>query len=169
MARYERINNDDDVDAPFGNRRTERTPSSPPPSFHSRNSSQERRQNGVNSTLADAFDADGDDSSDDEPDDRQRLVRNNSGPVSRSSTFEASAPTSNGYSAVSTGAAPQPAPRVTQTPAATAANGSRVYGGGIQSDGVFSNMTARPERGGEKIVEELPPVSPHLSRPDPRI
>lgn len=157
MARYERINTmDDDANSPSGNNPSSRTPDSPPPSFRSRSSSNERRRDGVDPTLADAFDADGSDS-DDEPDDRQRLVRGNSFPVSRSSTFDLPAPTSNGYSAVQTGAATQPAARPPQPAAANANNGSRVYGGGIQSDGVFSNMTARPERG-EKIVEEQPPT-----------
>ena len=40
----------------------------------------------------------------------------------------------------------------------------RVYGGGIQSDGVFSNLTAKPERAGEE-KEELPPVGFALSTP----
>ena len=60
-------------------RTARRVPNSPPPSFHSRTSSLERRrqaQQGVDPTLADAFDAD-DDDSDDEADDRQRLVRSN--------------------------------------------------------------------------------------------
>ncbi len=145
-----------------------RLPNSPPPSFHSRQSSAERRrQNNVDPTLADAFDADGDDSDDDEPDDRQRLVRGNSFPVSRSSTFSSgnrspaesntrpSVPPTrqpSQWSATGTSATPQPS--------------SRVYGGGIQSDGVFSNMTARPERG-EKVVEEMPPVC--HTNPDPGV
>ena len=142
----------------------ERTPNSPPPSFHSRQSSFERRRhnNGnVDPTLADAFDADGDDS-DDEPDDRQRLVRGNSSPVSRTSTFngENQSPAgdthtrpaaNNGQTTGGSVARPQPQSQPQPQPS------SRVYGGGIQSDGVFSNMTARPERG-EKNVEELPPV-----------
>lgn len=43
--------------------------------------------------------------------------------------------------------------------AAAAAVGSNrvVFGSGIQSDGVFSNLTAKPERGGSE-KEEQPPV-----------
>ena len=122
-------------------------PNSPPPSFHSRASSFERRQR-VNQDLEDAFDADGDDS-EDESDDRQRLVRNNSLPTEPTtpsqSSQEAPARTGrNGYQSV-----PQEA---------AGSRGGRVYGGGSQADGVFSNMSAKPERGdGEK--EEQPPVS----------
>jgi len=155
-GRYERVNtqddhhHDDNTNIPYD---PPRAPNSPPPSFHSRQSSLERRRQNVDPALADAFDADGDDS-DDEPDDRQRLVSGNSLSISRSSTFSdqthPSRPTVNDR-------------QVTQLPDTGASNtpqpGSRVYGGGIQSDGVFSNMTARPERGGgEKHVEEMPPT-----------
>jgi hypothetical protein len=115
-------------------------PNSPPPSFHSRASSRER-SNTVNPDLADAFDADGDDS-DDEADDRQRLVRGNSTPSFNSSS-----------QASTTTAQPQRLVSVAPT-------SSRVYGSGIQSDGVFSNLSAKPSTGdGEK--EELPPVRSH--------
>ncbi|KAI0016343.1 hypothetical protein F4780DRAFT_759821 [Xylariomycetidae sp. FL0641] len=141
-GRYERVNTqDDDVDvSPSLRHARSSAPNSPPPSFHSRSSSSAagRRRPGVpDPTLADAFDADSsDDDGDDEPDDRQRLVRGNSFPVAHGSPDGSSRPT----------------PQNTND----AAN-SRVYGGGIQSDGVFSNMTARPERG-EKVVEEAPPT-----------
>lgn len=152
-GRYERVNtHDDDPDTtPTSTLRQPRSiPNSPPPSFHSRASSFERRRHGVDPTLADAFDAE-DDDSDDEPDDRQRLVRGNSFPVqpppisqaSSGGSDRSSIPGGHAAQLSSIGATPQP--------------NSRVYGGGIQSDGVFSNMTARPERG-EKIVEEAPPV-----------
>ncbi|KAH8159035.1 hypothetical protein CIB48_g9217 [Xylaria polymorpha] len=136
-----------------------RIPNSPPPSFHSRSSSADRRRQNVDSDLADAFDTDGDDS-DDEPDDRQRLVRGNSFPASQSTG--ASAPTSTTETEPETR---QPPPGLPSTQPQSLAAGhraqpttnSRIYGGGIQSDGVFSNMTARPERG-EKVVEEAPPT-----------
>ena len=54
-------------------------PNSPPPSFHSRHASPERR-NHVDPDLADAFGGD-DDESDDEADDRQRLVQGPSAPA----------------------------------------------------------------------------------------
>lgn len=156
-GRYERVNtqdHDDEPDTPTL-QQPQRLPNSPPPSFHSRASSLERRRHGqsVHPTLADAFDTEGDDS-DDEPDDRQRLVRNNSIPVSAASASgnrdatprpQADRSTTTWSNPVqpSTGSAAQPS--------------GRTYGGGIQSDGVFSNMMARPERG-EKIVEEQPPT-----------
>jgi hypothetical protein len=46
----------------------------------------------------------------------------------------------------------------THTPAFAPAVQGRVYGGGSGSDGVFANLSAKPERG-EK-VEEHPPVCP---------
>lgn len=155
-GRYERVNTQDDDhhDSPAT---TARVPNSPPPSFHSRQSSLERRrQNNVDPTLANAFDADGDDS-DDEPDDRQRLVRGNSFPISRSSTFSGENQTSADANARPTTSERQPPQFPTTGTNATPQTGGRVYGGGIQSDGVFSNMTARPERG-EKTVEEAPPT-----------
>lgn len=118
-------------------------PNSPPPSFHSRASSLERRRR-VDPTLADAFGTDGDDS-DDEADDRQRLVRGNSSSAEPGSSRTPS----------SEGAGPTEEPEETRLPAAAGAS-SRVYGGGIQADGVFSNLTAKPDRGAEK--EEQPPV-----------
>ncbi|KAI0118036.1 hypothetical protein F4776DRAFT_634869 [Hypoxylon sp. NC0597] len=154
-GRYERVNTQDDEPdtpiAPSSLRQPHSIPNSPPPSFHSRASSFERRRQNVDPTLADAFDAE-DDDSDDEPDDRQRLVRGNSFPISSNSNSQ----TSNGGDV----RPPAPGGQTTQwsssgtNPQHTS---SRVYGGGIQSDGVFSNMTARPERG-EKIVEEAPPT-----------
>jgi hypothetical protein len=119
-------------------------PSSPPPSFRSRASSRER-SNTVDPDLADAFDADGDDS-DDDADDRQRLVRGNSTPSFNAAPQAGAAAESRGQQ-----------PTQTERPAGGAPTTSRVYGSGIQSDGVFSNLSAKPETGdGEK--DELPPV-----------
>lgn len=130
-------------------------PNSPPPSFHSRASSQSRRNaanqgtSTVDPALADAFgNADDSDSeSDGDPtvaDDRRRLMRSRDAllPLRRPPTQQpqSAAPTSSS---------------ATGTPAASATSG-RVYGGGIQSDGVFSNLVARPDVGEEK--EELPPT-----------
>lgn len=126
-------------------------PNSPPPSFHSRASSRDRAAHGVDSTLADAFDTDGDES-DDDADDRQRLVRADSTLTSRDTSRT-----------VSSESRPQPDRQVTQLPptTASAAGGPttpfRIYGSGIQNEGVFSNLTAKPERGGE-TKEEQPPV-----------
>ncbi|KAI1499259.1 metal homeostatis protein bsd2 [Biscogniauxia marginata] len=154
--RYERVNTqDDEPDSPTApTSQRSRIPNSPPPSFHSRASSAERRRHGVDPTLADAFDTDSD-GSDDESDDRQRLVRGNSFPIANDSSA-ATESRSEGERRpyVPARQAPQRAP----TDASNHSQGThRVYGGGIQSDGVFSNMTARPERG-EKVVEEQPPT-----------
>lgn len=152
-GRYERVNahDADEPETPTAPlpRPTHPIPNSPPPSFRSRASSRERA-NAVNDDLADAFDADGDDS-DDEADDRQRLVRGNSTP-----SFAEAA---QGAGAGATQAGGQSAQQ--QRPSGGAPSGgvstsSRVYGSGIQADGVFSNLSAKPERGdGEK--DELPP------------
>lgn len=93
-------------------------------------------------TLADAFDDD--DDSDDEADDRQRLVRQNSTPLSGSTEIAASSP---------------PPAQVTAAQH-TAPSGSRprVMGGGVGTDGVFANLSAKPERTTTE-KEEQPPVS----------
>ncbi|KAK1495260.1 hypothetical protein CTAM01_08715 [Colletotrichum tamarilloi] len=154
-GRYERVNAQDEDDfnspnsAPPSHAQT--VPNSPPPSSHSRASSRDRAAHGVDSTLADAFDTDGDES-DDDADDRQRLVRADSTLTSRDTSRT-----------VSSESRPQPDRQVTQLPptTASAAGGPttpfRIYGSGIQNEGVFSNLTAKPERGGE-TKEEQPPT-----------
>jgi hypothetical protein len=128
---------------------TDAVPNSPPPSFHSRASSiSQDRNSGVDATLADAFDSEGDDS-EDESDDRQRLVRGNSFPSSNSAQAGSDGNHSNNtQSTALQRQAPQPSGQATPF---------RVYGGGIQSDGVFSNLAAKPEAGGAE-KEEHPPV-----------
>lgn len=123
-------------------------PNSPPPSFHSRHASPERRNRRVDPDLADAFGGD-DEESDDEADDRQRLVQGTTAPAepagpARDEGTAQPATGRNGYSSV-----PQPS---------GAAQAGRVYGGGSQADGVFSNMSAKPERG-DSENDEQPPVS----------
>jgi hypothetical protein len=135
-----------------------RIPNSPPPSFRSRASSPTLRHNAeVDQNLADTFDADGSDSDEDnDGDDRQRLMR---GTPSSSSTDQINTQ----YTTTSeTSRPPIIERRATHIPAfvPTPTTGGRVYGGGSGSDGVFANLSAKPERG-EK-VEEHPPVSgPH--------
>ncbi|KAI5460358.1 metal homeostatis protein bsd2 [Mariannaea sp. PMI_226] len=143
-GQYERVNahdDDDDVSSVADARGLQPIPNSPPPSFHSRASSITRR-NDVNDALADAFDDD--DDSDDEIDDRQRLVRQNSTPNVSSSDQ------ANGF---------QPAYQPpTQPPSVPSGSRTRVMGGGTGSDGVFANLSARPERADpEKEKEEQPP------------
>ncbi|KAH7317151.1 hypothetical protein B0I35DRAFT_434646 [Stachybotrys elegans] len=81
---------------------------------------------------------------DDEVDDRQRLVRQNSTP-----SIHPSAP--NPASAdVPTYPAPEPA---------VGSGSRRVMGGGTGTDGVFANMSARPERSqSDSEKEEMPPT-----------
>ncbi|KAH8903786.1 hypothetical protein BR93DRAFT_985762 [Coniochaeta sp. PMI_546] len=155
-GRYERVNTHDEnePETPTGPTpsHTDAVPNSPPPSFHSRASSiiSQDRNGRVDATLADAFDAEGDDS-DDEPDDRQRLVRGNSFPLSTNSA-------QGGNDARTTNTQPA-AERPTQfrQPSGAATTPFRVYGGGIQSDGVFSNLAAKPEVGAAE-KEEQPPT-----------
>lgn len=132
-------------------------PNSPPPSFHSRASSVAPRNRTVQDpTLADAFDADESDS-DDEPDDRQRLVRQNSDPVQPAgSSAQYPAP----YSPVGSSASTPPPQPPRSQPSAAATSSNRIFGSGIQNEGVFSNLTAKPERGGTE-KEEMPPVRFH--------
>ena len=128
------------------------TPTSPPPSFRSRASSPSRHHDApVDQNLADTFDADGSESDEDnDGDDRQRLMR---GTPTTSSTEQ--------LNLVSTtpGATPRPPiieRRVTHLPVFAPTRTGRVYGGGSGSDGVFANLSAKPETG-EK-AEEHPPV-----------
>jgi len=130
------VSGNEDVDA-----RTP-TPNSPPPSFRSRDSSPTSRHQ-VDQTLADTFDADGADSDDEnDGDDRQRLMR--AAPVETPAVTNDST------------ARPATARRNTHLPVFVAPTAGRVYGGGSGSDGVFANLSAKPETG-EK-VEEHPPT-----------
>ncbi|KAF4982110.1 hypothetical protein FZEAL_2216 [Fusarium zealandicum] len=147
-GRYERIrvNDEDDVDSPVdarNNHLAQPVPNSPPPSFHSRSSSP-TRQRQVDATLADAFDDD--DDSDDEVDDRRRLMPNNSTPPSSSSTENVSA------------FQPPAHPPTAPVPTPSGSRSTRVVGGGSGSDGVFANLSARPERGSsDPEKDEMPP------------
>lgn len=147
------VSNNDDTDSPISP--TLHTPTSPPPSFRSRTSSPSSRHAAVDQTLADTFDADGSDSDEEnDGDDRQRLMRGS--PSTDTELQATTAPiTSDG-----TRRPPPPVQRtVTQLPVFTPAEPGRIYGGGSQSDGVFANLSAKPELG-EK-VEEHPPVCIH--------
>lgn len=132
-------------------------PQSPPPSFRSRDSSPSSRRishsphSSVNQNLADTFDADGSDSDEDnDGDDRQRLMRGTPSTTSAEQTTSES--TSNTRP-------PVIERRDTHIPAFVPPRPSgRVYGGGSGSDGVFANLSAKPERGGAE-KEEHPPVS----------
>ena len=106
----------------------------------------------MDQNLADTFDADGSDSDEDnDGDDRQRLMR---GTPMNSSSDQLTPDTT-----ASTESRPLVVERrntfipvfAPQNPVA-----GRVYGGGSGGDGVFANLSAKPERG-EK-TEEHPPV-----------
>jgi hypothetical protein len=135
---FPQVNAHDDEDHEVPQRRVQ-VPNSPPPSFHSRASSPTRNGR-VNNDLADAFDDD--EASDDETDDRARLVRQDSTPT---------------ISRVSAPTAPTSVPATSD--AASSGSRPRVMGGGFGTDGVFANMSARPERtDGNAEKEEQPPV-----------
>ncbi|ODA81390.1 hypothetical protein RJ55_04355 [Drechmeria coniospora] len=126
---------DDDLVSPTAPRPNV-VPSSPPPSFRSRSSSPVRSRP-VDAALADAFDSD--DDSDDEADDRQRLVR------------QSVATTGSISSVVS-----PPAAFFAQTTPAAAGSRTRYVGGGVGTDGVFANMSARPELASTEKDEQPP-------------
>ncbi len=140
-------------------------PSSPPPSFRSRASSPTSRHllasedplvSEADRTLADTFD-DGsasDAESNDGGDDRQRLMRGNTVPPIEGQT-----------TTTSDGSRPVQIQRtLTQFPSVTPVAPGRARGMPYSTftssnDGVFANLSAKPERG-EKQEEEKPPVRP---------
>lgn len=141
---------------------TPTTPNSPPPSFRSHDSSPNRARSSshpalADQNLADAFDADGSDSDDDnDGDDRQRLMRGT--PTDSSSAHETPGESESDAPPRTDGAIQLADTRPAHTPVFAPTIQGRVYGGGSGSDGVFANLSAKPERG-EKI-EEHPPVRP---------
>ncbi|KAI9791039.1 MAG: hypothetical protein M1835_000583 [Candelina submexicana] len=171
--RYERISTNDEDPSPIRSQRhtEDPIPASPPPSFRSRTSSPTSQlllsrhdplSTDAERTLADTFDAPSDDEASDGEadnggDDRQRLIHgtrpNQANQADRTHT-----------SVSEDGGRPMVVQRrVTQLPVftpSTTDNGTtgRVYGGGSRSanDGVFANLSAKPERG-EK-TEEQPPT-----------
>lgn len=142
-------------------------PSSPPPSFRSHLSSPRRRSvtdtdplvSEADRTLADTFDAPSDSESDDEGhhrlDDRQRVM---SGRPSAAASEDAA----------NTGDRPQIERMVTQLPSFPPATAPTRHGRNVVHDGVFANLSAKPERGDD--AEEKPPVCSTLlltsSRPE---
>ncbi|KAL4821721.1 hypothetical protein BDW67DRAFT_149372 [Aspergillus spinulosporus] len=178
--RYERVNAHDDDDTP-PSIALQPTPSSPPPSVRSRSASPSSRRllhddplhrNSTEQTLADAFD-DSDSEADDEPDDRQRLMRAQPDAWTAADTGNNTSTSADGVGAASssgaggdaqvgggsnTDAAPSRGVQRTSTLlpffGGTSSSGSNRH---ITSsnDGVFANLAAKPERG-EKS-EDLPP------------
>lgn len=161
--RYERVSNrdqDDEPSTPHANEDFHSVPSSPPPSFRSRASSP-TSQHLLNSedpltseadrTLADTFDDGSDSESHNGGDDRQRLMRGN---TTESTDVQTTT--------VNDGARPVPIQRtVTEFPGITPVVPGRTRGMpystfASSNDGVFANLSAKPERG-EKQEEEKPP------------
>ncbi|KAF7191682.1 Metal homeostatis protein BSD2 [Pseudocercospora fuligena] len=124
-------------------------PNSPPPSFRSRASSRRPSRDDqpqraeADHDLDDAFAAPSDDDSDDEDArDRRRLIHNTE---ANSAVESPSLPRPGG-----------PARQVTQFPTvAPGSSSGRVIGAG-QTDGVFSNISAKPRPGDD--IEEKPPT-----------
>ena len=138
-------------------------PSSPPPSFRSRASSptshhhlssEDPLASEADRTLADTFDdgSPSDAESNDGGDDRQRLMRGNPVPTTESQT-----------TTTTDGSRPVQIQRtLTQFPGVTPVAPGRTRGMPYSTftssnDGVFANLSAKPERG-EKLEEEKPPV-----------
>jgi hypothetical protein len=149
MATMQIAAEDDDVQSPVA------VPTSPPPSFRSRNSSRRQSRDDPQATeqqrhLNDAFDAPSDDDSDDDqPRDQRRLIQTNHTP-SESPTDDDSA-----------SGAPRPTGperRVTEIPVFVPPTSSgRTAGRTAQvNDGVFANLNAKPRPGEE--LEEKPPT-----------
>lgn len=185
--RYQRVNaHDEDDQNPYPSNpsrsNSHLTPSSPPPSFHSRSSSPSSRRllnddshraDDADQTLADAFDDGSDSEAENEPDDRQRLMRANPEPRSIAGGSDYNNDDNgneNGSAAASSssqggGQGQQQQDQTQQqsrgifrrltilpsfTPSSSAPG--RVIG---SNDGVFANLAAKPERGEKN--EDLPP------------
>lgn len=192
---------DDEAHAyPSNPSRANLTPSSPPPSFRSRSSSPSSRrllhdasrsrndgnENGggdgdADQTLADAFNDGSDSEADDQPDDRQRLMRANPEPQSLGGNdgggYNGSYDGNNAAAASSSesslgggggGQQQQQQPpqqqqqsrglfrRPTILPSFATSSSGTSRAVASSNDGVFANLAAKPERG-EK-TEDLPPV-----------
>lgn len=149
---------DDNNESPITPTSPERReiPQSPPPSFHSRNSSPSSRrllnQDPLHSDaeddrdrdLADAFD---DSDNEDDSDDRQRLMRSN---TSRSTSSQ------NEAAALPPVSAPPPVERrVTSIPSFAPTTTPRAAPKPA-SDGVFANLSAKPSAG--EPIDDKPPT-----------
>ncbi|GAQ08473.1 hypothetical protein ALT_5794 [Aspergillus lentulus] len=166
--RYQRVNahdEDDEVDShssiPL---QTAPTPSSPPPSFRSRSSSFSSRRllqndphrSDADQTLADAFGDASDSEGDDEPDDRQRLMRahpeqptGSGGEGAPSSAASNEQPPQRNQSSSTL----QRRPTILPSFSTPSSGAGRVISS--SNDGVFANLAAKPERGEKN--EDLPP------------
>ncbi|KAL4808444.1 hypothetical protein BDV18DRAFT_135022 [Aspergillus unguis] len=171
--RYERVNAHDDDDAP-PSIALQPTPSSPPPSFRSRSRSASHssrhllrddplHRNSTDQTLADAFDDSDSEAGEDEPDDRQRLMRAQPSAIETNNTSTGETVGAASSSGANTGAPTESnaaPPRgiqrsLTSLPFFGGTSSSNANRHISSNDGVFANLAAKPERG-EKS-EDLPP------------
>jgi hypothetical protein len=110
----------------------------------------------VDRELADTFDAnDSDSDEENDGDDRQRLMRgtpSTSPPAEQVDSEPAAAPV----------VSQRPQRSNTELPSFVPTITGRVYGGGSGSDGVFANLSAKPESG-EKLEEHPPACLPHMA------
>ncbi|OJJ49215.1 hypothetical protein ASPZODRAFT_129628 [Penicilliopsis zonata CBS 506.65] len=164
--RYQRLNNaeeDDHETEPFPAipLQPNATPSSPPPSFHSRSPSPSSRRllqyddpyrNETEQTLADAFGEEDDSDADDEPDDRQRLMRASPEATEQGNNTSASSATmaAGSHNEQHSGSGIQRRQTILPSFGGTS---SRLIT--PANDGVFANLAAKPERGEKN--EDLPP------------
>lgn len=144
-----------------------RSDASPPPSFRSRSRSSSpssRRllhndplNNDGDQTLADAFGDEDESDDDNEPDDRQRLMRADpdfrSADNGQSSSASSSDSRSDAQEQARTGILRRP----TMLPTFTTPSSGGQRQIASSNDGVFANLAAKPERGEKN--EDLPPVS----------
>ncbi|KAJ5454579.1 uncharacterized protein N7458_005535 [Penicillium daleae] len=170
--RYQRVNAHDEDDHshsyPLNPTRSDITPTSPPPSFRSRSRStspSSRRllhgdplHNDDDQTLADAFGDEDESEDDEEPDDRQRLMRANPDAGSPAGYGQVASSASSSDARIDGQEEPRASPlprRPTLLPTFTtpASGGSRSVA--QSNDGVFANLAAKPERGEKN--EDLPP------------
>jgi hypothetical protein len=143
---------DDDFQSPTSPDSPHQTPYSPPPSFRSRASSPTSRRllaqdplvNAPDHDLEDAFDDGEASDAENDGDDRQRLMR--AEPAASRSNTTIPTPTTTSQTTVERRVTELPAFRPMPMPSSA----SR------PTDGVFANLSAKPERGEQ--LEEKPPV-----------
>ncbi|KAJ5770042.1 uncharacterized protein N7511_002093 [Penicillium nucicola] len=164
--RYSRVNAHDEEEGPHSYPLNPAQPgASPPPSFRSRSRSSSpssRRllhndplNNDDDQTLADAFGDEDESDNDDEPDDRQRLMRADPDFRSADNGQSASASSSDSRSDSQDPARAGILRRPTILPNFTTPSPGGQRQIAPSNDGVFANLAAKPERGEKN--EDLPP------------
>ncbi|TID14425.1 metal homeostatis protein Bsd2 [Venturia nashicola] len=134
-------------------------PNSPPPSFRSRASSPVFRHDPLSTDadreLHDTFDSPSDDEGSDDgnegQDDRQRLMHGSAPPTVDVPSTQVSAPAGQTINLPT-----QPSRIVRMVTQLPIFNRGQTYNAGGQNDGVFANLSAKPQRGDD--VDEKPPT-----------